>query len=197
MSKDNGKPLAFGYSEGCERLRPSKTILERWADRDLNRCIADRPRLLRVLVVDDDCDTANSLSQLVKLWGYDARVAYNGATALEAAAAYQPDVLLLDIAMPLMDGNCLARKFRQQVRFQETLMIAISGYADEPHRLSSMLAGFDHYLAKPLELLALEKLLLREQGSQQGTTMHLLSPGEGVQSPVESRQRIQAAPTIN
>ena len=105
---------------------------------------------------------ANSLSLLVKLWGHSVRMAYGGVPALEAAAAYQPDVVLLDIAMPVMDGNEVARRLRRQARYQKTLLIAISGYVDGAHRLSSAKAGFDRYLIKPVELLILEELLLVE-----------------------------------
>ncbi len=99
----------------------------------------------------------------MNLWGHEARVAYSGVTALETAAGYQPDVLLLDIAMQ-MDGNQLARKLRHQASNRKLLLIAISGYADDAHRLVSAMAGFDHYLIKPVELLSLEELLIESQG---------------------------------
>jgi CheY-like chemotaxis protein len=72
-------------------------------------------------------------------------------------------VVLLDIAMPLMDGNEVARRLRRQACYQKTLLIAISGYADGVHHLLSTKAGFDRYLIKPVELLLLEELLLVAQ----------------------------------
>ncbi len=134
-------------------------LVETRLDQDAIALAHAKTRLLRVLVVDDERDTANSMSVLVKLWGHEVRVAYNGATALETAVGYQPDVLLLDIAMPMMDGNQLARKLRLQAHSRKPVLIAISGYTDDAHRLISAMAGFDHYLIKPVELLDLEKLL--------------------------------------
>ena len=117
-----------------------------------------------MLVVDDNRDAADSMAMLVTLWGHDVRVTYGPTEGLEVAAAYQPDVMLLDIAMPLMDGNIVAKQLRQQMRFKNTLLIAVSGYADVEHRLTSMIAGFDHYLTKPVEPSTLEKLLRLEWG---------------------------------
>src|SRR4051794_5721503 len=69
---------------------------------------------LRVVVADDDADTADSLAQLVRLWGHEAWVAHSGGEALAMAFGYRPDVLLLDVAMPDLDGYCLARAVRHQ-----------------------------------------------------------------------------------
>ena len=121
-------------------------------------------RLLRVLVVDDDRDTTDSLCMLVQLWGHDVRPAYDGATALTIAAAYQPDVVLLDLAMPTMHGSQVARQLRRQPRFKSTLLVAVTGYTDEAHRLSTEDAGFDLFLIKPVEPSTLEELMLLEQG---------------------------------
>lgn len=148
------------------RLRPSEAFREARPKAASLQGDPDRTRVLRVLVVDDHRDTADSLAMLVTLWGHHVRVAYDGAAALVVAAAYQPDVLVLDIAMPRMSGNALAMQLRQQTCFKSTLLIAVSGYADAPHRLISLAAGFDHYLVKPLELSILENLLCREQGKQ-------------------------------
>jgi DNA-binding response OmpR family regulator len=164
MVRDNQESLGATCSGVCEQLRPAEEILKGRRDRDPSECVSAGTRLLRVLVVDDDRDTADSMSLLVKAWGHDVRVAYAGAAALEAAAAYRPDVLLLDVAMPTMDGNHVARQLRRQTRFKETLLIAVTGYGDQAHCLASEGAGFDHYLVKPVDLSTLEKLLLREQG---------------------------------
>jgi CheY-like chemotaxis protein len=119
---------------------------------------------LRVLVAEDCKDTADSLAILLKLWGHDASVVYDGPAAYRAASIDRPDVLLLDIAMPNLDGYGLAAQLRRMQRFEGTLLIAISGYADETHRLRGAAAGFDHYLPKPIELDTLENLLLHEKG---------------------------------
>lgn len=120
------------------------------------------PRLLRVLVVDDCRDAADSLAMLVQIWGHIPRVAYDGTAVLDMIATYQPDVLLLDIAMPGMDGFHLARRLRRETRFRDTLLIALTGYGDKAHRLLWEEA-FDHYLVKPVEFLTLEYLLMLEQ----------------------------------
>jgi DNA-binding response OmpR family regulator len=116
-----------------------------------------------VLVVDDDPDTADSLSVLVSLWGHDARAAYDGAAVLPMASAYQPDVVLLDLAMPKVDGCQVARRLRRQTRFKDSLLIVITGHADQANRLLCGEAGFDHYLTKPIDLSSLEILLRRER----------------------------------
>jgi CheY-like chemotaxis protein len=159
MSRIESKWTGDGGVDVCGRLRLSEATLEAPQAPDSVTSVRAEPRLLCVLVVDDDRDTANSLSMLAKLWGHDVHVAYSGAGAIEAAEAYQPDVVLLDVAMPLMDGNHLAQHLRRQTRFKETLLIAITGYGDEPHRLGSETAGFDHFLIKPVDPLILEKML--------------------------------------
>src|SRR5581483_3247556 len=90
--------LGAGGLVAHDRIPPHAVVLGSRPGGDTIKCVPACYRLLRVLVVDDDRDTADSLSMLVKIWGHDARPAYGGAAALAAAAAYQPDVLLLDIA---------------------------------------------------------------------------------------------------
>jgi CheY-like chemotaxis protein len=119
--------------------------------------------MLRVLVVDDNREAADSLSQLVSLWGNDARAAYDGAAALEMAVILKPHVVLLDLSMLKMDGCQVARRLRQQAAFADTLLIAITGWTDSAHRLLCAEAGFDHFLIKPIELAELESLLLHER----------------------------------
>src|SRR5437588_233940 len=98
MSKTTGESMG-----ACERLRPSAQDLEMWQEDGTIKLAPAGKRLLRALVADDCRDNADSLSILVEMWGHEVRVAYDGAAALELAFAYQPDVLLLDIAMPRMD----------------------------------------------------------------------------------------------
>lgn len=116
-------------------------------------------RRLRVLVADDCRDGADSLSTLVQMWGHDVCVAYDGVAAHEMASAFRPDVLVLDIGMPKMDGYRVARHIRQQKCFDDTLLIAVTGWADRPHHRLGDEAGFDHYLIKPVDPTTLEALL--------------------------------------
>ncbi len=118
-----------------------------------------RGSLLRVLVADDDRDTIDSLSLLVKRWGHDVWEAHDGAEALRLAFAFQPDVVLLDLAMPGVTGYDVARRLRELRRFEDTLLVAITGYADEAHRLMAQASGFDQFLEKPAEPSAVEELL--------------------------------------
>jgi len=114
---------------------------------------------LRVLVADDCKDAADTLSTLLRIWGYEVRVAYDGASALETAYSFHPDVLLLDQAMPELDGCCVARRLRQEGRFHASTLIAVTGYTDATHRSQCDQAGFDLYLVKPVDLATLEDLL--------------------------------------
>jgi CheY-like chemotaxis protein len=113
---------------------------------------------LRVLVVDDSRDAADSWSMLLKLWGHVASVAYDGAAALALAADELPDVMLVDIGMPGVNGFQLAQHFRRQTRFTDTLLVAVTGWADKVHR-RLWEEAFDHYLIKPVDPPAVEKLL--------------------------------------
>jgi len=113
---------------------------------------------LRVLVVDDNKDAADSLSRLVQLWGHVVRTAYDE-SAVQIATEFQPEAVLLDIGMPRMDGTHMVRHIRQQSQSKDVLIIAVTGFHDETIRKLSREAGFDHYLVKPVDLSVLEKLL--------------------------------------
>jgi len=113
---------------------------------------------LRVLVVDDNRDQADTTALLVRCWGFEVQVAYDGTQALEATCAYRPHVLLVDIGMPAMDGYSLARGLRG-AGLTEAVLVAVTGYADEAHRRQGQEAGFDHYLVKPVEPGELQSLL--------------------------------------
>jgi two-component system, OmpR family, response regulator len=112
------------------------------------------PPGLRLLVVDDNRDAADSLAMLLGLWGHRARVAYDGASALRAAGAEPPDAVLLDLGMPGLDGYDLATDLRPAA------LIAVTGYADRAHRDRADAAGFDHFFVKPVDLDALRDLLV-------------------------------------
>lgn len=113
----------------------------------------------RVLIVDDNRDSAEALSQLLTITGHQVQTAYDGATALQSAAAFQPDVILLDIGLPGMDGYEVAKRLRQQPEFGQILLVAVSGYCQEQDRKRSREAGFDHHLAKPIDHETLTSLL--------------------------------------
>ena len=114
---------------------------------------------LRVLVADDNTDSADALAMLLQMGGDEVRVAYDGVSALEEAKAFRPHVVLLDIGMPGMDGYEVARRLRAAPATRGILLVAASGWGAEEDRTMSKEAGFDHHLVKPFDLNALEKLL--------------------------------------
>ncbi|MGF6442228.1 hybrid sensor histidine kinase/response regulator [Paraburkholderia youngii] len=113
---------------------------------------------LRVLVVDDNRDAADSLAMLCESEGHAARVAYSSAEALEAAPSFVPDVALLDIGLPDIDGYALARQLRRKGD-AKPLLIAITGYGQTDDRLRAQSAGFDYHFVKPVNIDSLLKLL--------------------------------------
>jgi CheY-like chemotaxis protein len=123
------------------------------------RMPATEKALLSVLVVDDERDAADVLALLVWNWGHEVRRAYSGAAALSMAAQQAPDVVLLDIAMPRMDGCQLAARLRGDVRLQDCFLIAMTGCAETANRLRCQEAGIDLFLIKPVETSVLETLL--------------------------------------
>ena len=116
-------------------------------------------KALHVLVVDDNRDAADSLCMLLRLWGYECLVAYDGAAGLQAACDYLPDCLLLDIAMPGLDGYTLARTVRAQPSLVRAKLVALTAYSDETHVRRSQEAGFHFHLVKPTEPLEIERLM--------------------------------------
>ncbi|HXT60088.1 MAG TPA: response regulator [Pirellulales bacterium] len=109
-------------------------------------------------MVDDDLDNAESTARLVRHLGHSSTFANSGEAALQTAPAWNPDVLILDLAMPTMDGFELANSFRLIPQFGSTPLIAVSGYLDGKHRQQAAEAGFSEYLGKPFlipELIAL------------------------------------------
>src|SRR5271168_357654 len=96
-----------------------------------------------LLIVDDSHDSANSLRSLFGAHGYKTHVAYDGVAALEAAKAHLPDVILLDLGMPELDGVHLARFIREDEQLKDKVLVAVTGYADEMHRIQCKAVGFD------------------------------------------------------
>jgi DNA-binding response OmpR family regulator len=123
---------------------------------------APAPRLLRVLVIDDERDATDTLSLLVHHWGHEVRWAYDASLGLKVAASYLPDVLLLDIDLPPADGCELAQQLRGDGRLKDCFMIAVTGRGDEAHRQRCRQAGIDLVLVKPVDPVILESLLTLE-----------------------------------
>jgi CheY-like chemotaxis protein len=115
----------------------------------------------RLLVVDDNVDSAESLGMVLRLLGNEVRTAHDGPTALAMGAEFAPDVVLLDIGMPGMDGYEVARRMRAMAQLTGALIVAQTGWGQEEDRRRSREAGFDHHLVKPVDPAALEDLLAR------------------------------------
>ncbi|MFC0676714.1 PAS domain-containing protein [Lysobacter korlensis] len=114
---------------------------------------------LRVLIVDDNQDAASMLEMFLEASGHSVVTEHGSRRGLERALAEQPDVCLLDIGLPDMDGNELARRLRARPETQQTVLIAVTGYGQDSDRKSTAEAGFDHHLVKPIDPLVLTGLL--------------------------------------
>ena len=114
---------------------------------------------LRVLVVDDNVDAAESLAALLDLAGHATRVAHDGNEALQAAHEFRPEIVFLDIGMPGKDGYEVAKELRSQPETQRAVLVALTGWGAKDDRARSKSAGFDHHLTKPAGLAAVEGLL--------------------------------------
>ena len=113
---------------------------------------------LKILVVDDNRDAAESLSTLLQLKGHEVRRAYDGENALQLAEEYRPQLVLLDLGMPKMNGYEACRRIRGHAWGAQMTLIAVTGWGQEDDRRKSSDAGFDGHLVKPVEPATLEEL---------------------------------------
>jgi CheY-like chemotaxis protein len=120
---------------------------------------SSRTRPLRVLIADDNLDSAESLGMLLDLAGHQVLLAHNGADALALAADNLPDVALLDIGMPGMDGYQVAAAIRRESWGSKLTLVAITGWGQDDDKRRAQAAGFDHHLTKPMDGAALESIL--------------------------------------
>jgi PAS domain S-box-containing protein len=116
----------------------------------------------RVLVVDYNRDAAETLGMMLTLMGNDVRTASDGLAAVEAARDFRPDMILLDIGLPKLNGYDACRRIRQEPWSKGMVIVALTGWGQEEDRRRSLEAGFDHHLVKPIEVMTLEKLLAEE-----------------------------------
>ena len=113
----------------------------------------------RILIVDDNRDGADSLSEMLKIMGNDTRTAYDGEAAVSAAGEFRPDVVLLDIGLPKLNGYDACRRIRGQPWGNGMLLIALTGWGQEEDVRRSQDAGFDRHMVKPVDPTALMELL--------------------------------------
>jgi len=121
--------------------------------------VPGRSRKRRILAVDDSRDAVDSLALILGMMGHETRTAYDGLEAVQAAAAFQPEVVLLDIGLPKLNGYEAAREIRQKTWGKHVLLIALTGWGQEEDKRRAFEAGFDHHLTKPVDPASLEKIL--------------------------------------
>ncbi len=115
----------------------------------------------RIMVVEDHPDAAESLALLLELLGHQVRVFGEGLAALRSARTEPPDLMVIDIGLPDIDGYELARRVRQDPVVARAILVALTGHAEDDDRQEATSAGFDHHLVKPIEPRALEALVTR------------------------------------
>ena len=148
-----------GLGQGSEFVVRLPAQLPAEATLPVEPVAANAPRPLRVLVVEDNIDAAESLATLLRLWNHDVSVVHDGRMALEAAREQQPEVVLLDIGLPGLDGYQVARRLREELHLDHTLLVAMTGYGQPEDRRRSREAGIQYHFVKPVEPLVLRNLL--------------------------------------
>lgn len=151
-----------GLGKGSEfivrlpRLLPSKPVTSESASSDE---LAPPGSQCRILLVDDNYDAARIFATMLKIMGHDVRTAHDGVEAVQMASAFQPQLVLLDIGMPRMNGYEAARRIRSEVWGQDMRLVAVTGWGQEEDRRRALDAGFDHHLVKPIEVTAIQKII--------------------------------------
>jgi CheY-like chemotaxis protein len=118
-----------------------------------------QPRARRILVIDDQQDIAESFARMLQLMGHEVEFTTDPVTALPAARRFKPELVFLDLGMPLMDGYELARLFRSVFGYEQMRMVALTAYNSQDHRARSREAGFDAHIAKPADPALLEAIV--------------------------------------
>ena len=113
----------------------------------------------RLLIADDQKDSAETLAMLLRMEGFDVEVAYDGQQALETALTFRPDILILDLNMPALDGFQVAGRLRALPQFAHKQFVALTGYGDQQHLDAASKLEFDEYLVKPCKLNLLMTIL--------------------------------------
>ncbi len=163
MTSDNSIGRAFQETGDGSKLFTRATTVEK-----TGRISAIQAGALRILVVDDCADAAETMALLLRFYGHEVEIAANGLTALEKARVYQPDVILLDIGLPGMSGYDVARLLSSPSPGKKAMLIAVTGYGTEADRGHSAEAGIDLHLVKPVDPAELHGILERCQTAING-----------------------------
>lgn len=148
---------------------------------------------LRVLIVDDNRDGADALGLLLEELDHQVHVTYGGIQALDVATAFRPDLMLVDLLMPGMDGCTLVSRFRQLPGYAKTKIVAITGQKGEEHKALAMKAGCDLVLFKPVTLAAVRMVLDNISPAPPDVTMPTMRPRPSMQRTTDGRLPIGEA----
>jgi CheY-like chemotaxis protein len=151
-----------GYGHGSEfivRLPIDSSATPEVSPAHLEPKASGAPEARRILVADDNADAADSLATLLTFMGHEVRTAADGVAAVELATTFRPDVMLLDIGMPKLNGHDACRRIREEPWSETAVFIALTGWGQDEVRRQSLEAGFDHHLVKPVNLASLMELL--------------------------------------
>src|SRR6185436_7418254 len=132
--------------------------------------VTPTPRRFRILVVDDNHDSALSLAMMLSIMGHETRTAHDGESAVETAESFLPEVVLLDIGLPKLNGYEVAQRIRERAWGASMFLIAVTGWGQEEDRQRSSEVGLNAHMVKPVEPAALERLFaeLRRERDGQG-----------------------------
>ena len=158
-----------GVGQGCEfvvRLPVSGEAEAPASRRSATQTAVKAP--LRILIVDDNQDSADMLAMLLQFSGHEAHTAHDGLAAVKAAATLQPDVIFLDIGLPLLNGYEAARRIREQQQDRRPVLVALTGWGQDEDRRRSEEAGFDAHVVKPIDEGILDQLLARIGAGKNG-----------------------------
>jgi signal transduction histidine kinase/ActR/RegA family two-component response regulator len=152
--------------EGCGSeftiLLPSSMVLESKSMPPEPQTMAPKGASLRILIADDNIDAAESLGMILEMAGHEMVLAHDGITAVEFVEQLRPQVAIIDIGMPKMNGYLVAEKIRSGEWGKEILLIALTGWGQSDDKARALAAGFDHHFTKPVDSDALEALILSE-----------------------------------
>ena len=151
-----------GPGEGSQftiRLPVLQTHRHHTPERQPNHLAAAQTTHCRVLVVDDNEDSVDSLAMLLRMLGHEVATANDGESALPLAQQFRPNVAILDIGLPKVNGYDLAKQIREQPWARSVVLVALTGWGQEQHRRRSAESGFNHHLTKPVELEVLQQIL--------------------------------------
>ncbi len=153
-----------GPGRGAEFLVRLPLAPERPALNEPARAAATAMPRRRVLVIEDNLDAAETLQDMLRLWGHEVAVAHEGRAGLEEARTFKPDVVLCDIGLPVMDGYQVARAIRSDPTLAHTFLVALTGYALAEDQRRAAAAGFDRHLGKPVAIDVIEDVLANVPG---------------------------------